>query len=129
VCVSTGVNAHPVVLESKRVSPSSVFVSWGPYEGLNTFVVQYGFSNGDWTYNTTVTSFSATINELPPNRPIWVRVAATDNCAVGNYSEAVLVGSPRLPNTGVSQKQNFSRNHFSDHDFLDALSILRYWFF
>lgn len=96
----------PIIIESKRVDADSVFISWGPYSGINTFSVRYGLANGDWLYNTTVTGFSTTINDLPLNQPIWVQVAATDNCSIGTYGEAKLVGGPRLPNTGFGSNQN-----------------------
>jgi len=69
-------------------------------------MVQYGYENGKWLFNTKVSGFSTTINDLPANQSIWIQVAATDNCAVGSYGTAVLVGgtpktnSPGFPNTG-----------------------------
>jgi len=38
----------PTILESKRMSPTSIFVSWAPYSGTNTFNVRYGFTDGSW---------------------------------------------------------------------------------
>jgi hypothetical protein len=101
VCTSTGVKARPVIIESKRISSDSIFISWGPDEGQRTFIIEYGTVNGTWAYNTKVTGFSTTLKLLPANRPIWVRVAATDGCAVGGYSEAKLAGSPLFPNAGL----------------------------
>lgn len=92
----------PVVLESKRVSPTSIFLSWGPYAGQKTFVVYYGPTNGNWLYNTTVTGFSTTINLLPANQPVWVLVQPTDSCSVGTCGVAQFVGGPSLPNTGFA---------------------------
>lgn len=100
VCVSTGVNATPLIIETRRTSPTSIYLNWGPYEGVNTFIVEYGAKNGEWLYNVKVTGFSTTINTLSPNQPYWFRVAATDNCAVGSYSVARLAGIG-LPNTGI----------------------------
>ncbi|MEX2028205.1 MAG: fibronectin type III domain-containing protein, partial [Candidatus Curtissbacteria bacterium] len=90
----------PIILEARRTSPTSIFLSWGPYAGINTFIIQYGFTNGSFPFSTSVTGFSTTINDLPPNQPIWVKVAATDDCSIGRYSPAVLAGIG-LPNTGV----------------------------
>lgn len=98
----------PFIVESRRVDSDSIFLRWAPENGVNTFTVQYGMENGNWLYSTDVTGFSTTINGLPANQPIWVRVASTDYCSVGTYSEAKLVGgtasgnllSPKLPNTG-----------------------------
>jgi len=59
-----------------------------------------------------VKGFSTTINALPSNQPIWVRVAATDNCAVGVYSAGV-----GLPNTGVGPSSIFSQ----------IIQIIRQW--
>ena len=101
----------PRIIESRRVDADSIFLSWGPYSGINTFVVQYGLTNGDWLYSTNVTGFSTTLNDLPQNVPIWVRVAATDNCSIGSYSTAMLIGgssrtsSPLLPNTGTGPSE------------------------
>lgn len=111
VCVSTGVNAQPLIIESHRVSPTSTFLSWGPYEGLNTFVIRYGLEDGNWLYNTTVTGFSTIIGSLPTNQPIWVSIAATDGCAIGSYSLSRLIGSPRLPDSGVGMSS--PKNIFS----------------
>lgn len=72
----------PFIIESRRVSPTSIFFSWGPYSGTNIFNIQYGFENGKWLYNTDVTGFSTTINDLPPNQPIFVQIAAKNNCRI-----------------------------------------------
>jgi hypothetical protein len=94
-----------VIIESRRIDADSIFISWGPYSGTNTFNVEYGTENGKWLYNTDVTGFSTTINALPTNQPIWVRVAARNNCAIGSYGEAKLVGGPGLPNTGFAPRE------------------------
>jgi LPXTG-site transpeptidase (sortase) family protein len=95
----------PIIIDSRRIDTDSIYISWGPYSGINTFIVQYGLENGTWLYSTNVTGFSTTIHALPPNQPIWVRIAPRDNLSIGNYGEAKLVGGPSLPNTGfVSQK-------------------------
>jgi len=66
-------------------------------------------------YNTTVTGFSTAINDLPPNDPIWIQVAATNGCSIGTYGEAQLIGAPSLPNTGFAPHQNnFVSNISSD---------------
>ncbi len=99
----------PTIISSNRVSPTSVFISWGPNSGVNTFNVQYGPTNGNWLYNTDVTGFSTTLNALSANQPIWVRVAARSNCRIGTYGTATLVGGPGLPNTGLApQKSDFT---------------------
>ncbi|MEP7167217.1 MAG: ice-binding family protein [Candidatus Woesebacteria bacterium] len=100
-CIPNGnlVNTRPIVIGATRNDPTSITINWGPYQGFNRFIVEYGTTNGQWVYNTTVTGFSATLTMLPANQPIWVRVAATDNCAVGFYSEALLAGT-RLPRAG-----------------------------
>lgn len=92
----------PIIIDSKRIDADSVFLSWGPYSGLDTFVVQYGLENGNFQYSMFVTGFSTEINDLPLNQPIWVRIAGTDNCSIGTYGSAKLVGGPGLPNTGNS---------------------------
>jgi hypothetical protein len=98
----------PIVISSKRMSPISISLTWGPYSGINKFNIQYGFENGNWLYNFDTTEFSTTINDLKVNQPIWVRIANRDDCRIGNYGEAKLVGGPGLPNTGsISHKNNF----------------------
>lgn len=110
VCPTLGYIA-PIIIESRRVDADSIFLSWGPYSGISTFIISYGSENGKWLYNTSVTGFSTTINGLPANQPIWVRVAATDNCSVGTYGESKLVGEPSLPYTGIGpDAENTSRN-------------------
>lgn len=100
----------PIILESRRVDSDSIFISWGPYAGTNTFNIIYGTENGNWLYNTDVTGFSTTINGLPANQPIWVRIAVRSSCTIGNYGEAKLVGGPKLPNTGIGPNR-FSPRH------------------
>lgn len=100
----------PIIIESRRIDADTIFISWGPYSGVNTFNVRYGFENGKWLYNTNVTGFSTTMNALPLNQPIWIQVAATNNCSIGTYGEPKFVGGPRLPNTGnAPQRKNISR--------------------
>jgi Ice-binding-like len=98
-------NVTPIIIDSRRVSPTSVFISWGPYSGIDTFTIQYGLENEKWLYNSIVTGFSTTINSLPLNQPIWVRIAAY-NGSIGTYGEARLIGGPSLPNTGLAPRQN-----------------------
>lgn len=102
VCTSTPINTTPVILESRRISPTSISLSWGPDAGYKNFNVRYGLTNGNWLYNTNVTGFSTTINNLPVNQPIWIQVAARDDCSIGIYGESKFVGGPGLPNTGVA---------------------------
>jgi hypothetical protein len=90
------------------MSPTSVFISWGPYSGINKFNVQYGYQNGNLLYNFDTNQFSTTISDLNRNQPIWVRIANRNDCFIGAYGEAKLVGGPGLPNTGsVSSKNEF----------------------
>ncbi len=110
----------PFVIESRRVSPTSIFFSWGPSSGTNIFNIQYGFEHGKWLYNTDVTGFSTTINDLPPNQPIWVQIAGRSDCRVGSYGVSKLIGgtggtgspgspntgSPLLPNAGIGPDEN-----------------------
>jgi hypothetical protein len=95
----------PSIIDSKRVSSTSIFISWGPYSGVNTFNVQYGTADGSWLYNTDVTGFSTTINALPINQPIWVRVAVRSDCTIGSYGQSKLVGGPTMPNTGFAPNE------------------------
>ena len=101
----------PNIIESRRVDADSIFVSWGPYSGTDRFNLRYGPTNGNWLYNVDVTGFSTTINNLPANSPIWVQVAARNECQIGEYGTASLIGSsgissniPRLPNTGYEPR-------------------------
>jgi hypothetical protein len=96
----------PVVINSKRLSPTSISFSWAPYSGTNFFNVEYGVANGSWLYNTDVTGFSTTINDLPSNSPLWVRIAGRSDCTIGNYGEPKLIGGPELPNTGLAERKN-----------------------
>ena len=96
----------PIIIESRRVDADSIFVSWGPYSGIDTFNVQYGPENGKWLYNANVTGFSTTINLLPSNQPIWVRIAPRSDCTIGSYGIPKLVGGPKLPNAGFAPSRN-----------------------
>jgi hypothetical protein len=68
--------------------------------------VQYGLTNGNWLYSTTVTGFSTTLNSLPANQPIWVLISPTDSCSIGLCGQAQLIGGPGLPNTGLAPSKN-----------------------
>jgi hypothetical protein len=108
-CFASEITTTPSIIETKRISPTSIFVNWGPYEGIENFLVEYGVKNGEWVYNTPVSGFEITINDLPSNQPIWFRVAGTNDCAVGAFSTPVQYGSaPLLPNSGLSQKKSTS---------------------
>lgn len=110
----------PFVIESRRVSSTSISLSWGPQSGTDLFNIQYGFEHGKWLYNTDVTGFSTTINDLPPNQSIWVQIAGRSNCRVGGYGVSKLIGgtggtgspgfpntgSPLLPNAGIGPDEN-----------------------
>lgn len=107
-CKSSGVKTVPEIISAKRLSPTSIDVTWGPNAGLNDFIVQYGFQNGNWQFNTKISGFSTTITNLPANQSIWIHVAATDNCAIGAFGGAIFVGGPAatnapgFPNTGTN---------------------------
>ncbi|GEM_PF-1029471 len=96
----------PSIIDSERIDADSIYISWGPYSGTNDFIVEYGTTKDNLIYNVNVTGFSTTLNGLPANQPIWVRVAARNECMVGTFEAAVLVGritlvgAPRLPDTG-----------------------------
>jgi hypothetical protein len=96
----------PSILESRRVSSTSIFLSWGPYSGTDLFNVRYGMTDNNFLYNTDVTGFSTTINNLPVNQPIWVSIAARSSCIIGNYGPAKLIGGPGLPNTGFAPQSS-----------------------
>lgn len=96
----------PSVVDSRRISPTSIFLSWGPFSGVNTFNVRYGTSSNNLIYNTSVTGFSTTINNLPVNTPIWVEVAASNSCTVGSYGPVRQIGGPGLPNTGFAPSES-----------------------
>jgi hypothetical protein len=105
-CIDDQITNTPIIIESRRVDADSIFISWGPYTGTDTFNVRYGVENGKWLYNTNVTGFSTTINALPVNQPIWIEVAERNNCSTGPYSIPRLVGGPGLPNTGFAPRGN-----------------------
>ena len=113
-CIAPEIKTVPVIIESKRISPTAFSIKWGPYEGINTFNVRYGLSDGNWAYNTNVTGFSTTINDLPVNQPIWVQVAARNDCSIGAYGETKLGGSPLLPNTGIEPNEDNILTYISD---------------
>jgi hypothetical protein len=92
----------PFIIESKRIDKNSIYIKWGPYSGTDKFNVEYGYESGNFLYNTDVTGFSTTINNLNSNQPVWVRVAARNDCQIGTYGGAKFVGSPSMPNTGFT---------------------------
>jgi len=108
----------PIIVESRRLSPTSIFLSWAPYSGVNIFNVEYGPTNGNWLYNTDVTGFSTTLNALPSNQPVWARIAARSDCTIGTYGGSMLIGGPGLPNTGFDPGWN---SVFSPWMFLQKL--------
>lgn len=92
----------PSIIDSRRVSPTSIFLSWGPFSGADSFNVKYGTSLNNLIYSVDVAGFSTTINNLPANDPIWAEVAARNSCTIGGYGAARLIGGPGLPNTGLA---------------------------
>jgi len=107
-CTPSIITTIPTIIQSKRINATTISVSWGPYAGLNTFIVQYGFQKDKLQFNTKVTGFSTNINSLPANQQIFVQVAATDNCVIGSFGPIVGIGGgevlgaslPALPGTG-----------------------------
>ena len=122
-CIANEITTVPIIIESKRISPTSIFISWAPYAGIETFNVRYGVTNGNWAYNTNVTGFSTIINALPPNQPMWFQVAATNSCSIGTYGEAMLLGAPSLPNTGFAPEKNTNTRSIQ-YDTLALLSFI-----
>ena len=106
-CVAPKITSTPLVMSFARVSPTSVSINWGPYQGENSFNIRYGLSNGDWLYSTNVTGFNTVINDLPANQPIWIQIATRNNCAIGTYGVPTLVGGPRLPSAGSEVDTSF----------------------
>ncbi len=98
----------PSIIDSRRVDADSIYISWGPYSGTDDYIVRYGMTKDNLIYSVDVTGFSTTINDLPANQPIWVQVAARNECQIGTFEAAVLVGGPRLPNAGTSGESNNS---------------------
>jgi len=95
----------PTIISSRRVDSDSIYLTWGPYSGTDKFTIRYGTSRDNLAYNYDFSGFSATIDGLPANQPIWVQIAARNDCAVGTYGAASLVGGPMLPNTGRGLSQ------------------------
>lgn len=136
-CIPTDINTVPSFIEATRVSPTSIFLSWGPFAGFNDFVVRYGFEDGVWLFNTNVSGFSTTINDLPANQAIWFQVAATDNCTIGEFSGSVLVGGttvatggtliPGFPDTGGSVVPRLPDTGLGPIGRINLLSVLMNW--
>jgi len=105
------------------VNSSSIYLSWGPDSGVNSFNVRYGPSNGNWLFNTDVTGFSTTIGSLPSGQPIWIQVAARNECQIGEYGTAKFLGTssnvPGFPDTGGQGNVNsprFPSTGFGPHE-------------
>lgn len=100
----------PSIIEVRRISANSIFISWGPNSGTDFFNIRYGPSNGNWLYNTDVHGFSTTINNLPSNQSLLFQIAARNECLIGSYGGARSVGgtgggslnitNPGFPDTG-----------------------------
>lgn len=114
----------PTIIESKRIDRDSILISWAPYSGVDTFNVQYGTENGKWLYSTDVIGFSTTINALPLNQPIWVRVAARSDCTIGTYGQPKLVGGPSLPNTGFAPHKESTTGYVTVAIVVGAIALL-----
>lgn len=108
VCVAPAIKAAPTIVESRRVSPTSIFLRWSPSDsGIENFIIQYGPDSNRSLYNTRVRGFSTTLNNLPPNVPFWASVTAVGDCGtVGKYGETRLIGGPLLPNTGFGSHES-----------------------
>ncbi len=105
----------PILISSKRIDSDSISLNWGPYSGTEEFNIQYAITNGDWQYNTNVVGFSTTINNLPLNQPVWVRIAARNNCTIGDYGTSKLIGGPGLPNAGKLHNFVLNQNLFNSY--------------
>ncbi len=114
----------PIIIESRRVDADSIFISWGPYSGTDKFNVLYGMAKDKLLYNVDVTGFSTTINALPTNTPIWVRIASRNECQIGTYEQPKLVGGPRLPSAGFGPGGNKTPWYFLVNIFSRFLSKL-----
>ena len=96
----------PQIIGSRRIDADSIYLSWGPDSGTDHFNIRYGLTSGVYSFNTDITGFSTTINGLPSNTPIWVQVAARNDCLIGSYGDQKLLGGtvrtgvPGLPDTG-----------------------------
>jgi hypothetical protein len=98
-------------MEITRTSPTSIFIKWWIDASLNDFVVQYGYQPNTWQFTTKVSGTSVTLVGLVENQPLWVQVAATDNCIIGSFSDfqtggalppgdAATITFPGFPDTG-----------------------------
>lgn len=109
--IDIGITA-PTIIGARRVDADSIYFNWGPYTGTDKFNVRYGMSKDKLLYNVDVTGFSMTINALPANQPIWVQIAARNDCMIGIYEASRLVGGPSLPNAGFGPSENSTPWYF-----------------
>lgn len=91
VCQGSKIEFAPTVIEVERIDADSVRIKWSPVDGhIHNYMVQYSLAKGFFMWNTVVKDATeTTLNLLPSWLPIWVRVAGTDDCIVGNYGEWV----------------------------------------
>jgi hypothetical protein len=73
----------------KRIDADSVWIKWTPVDPhIDDYIVEYSLGKGFFMWNTKVeNSREVTLNMLPEWLHIWVRVAGTDNCVVGDFGE------------------------------------------
>lgn len=80
----------PTVTSFNRLSPTSVQIGWTTVDSFVTnYMVWYGITDQANNWNVVVNGNSTTLNDLPANLSIWVRVAGTDQGCVGNFSQIV----------------------------------------
>lgn len=79
LCVAEPVQHAPTINEVKRLSPDSVSVSWSTTD-TNRFHVYYGFVGQSLIWNTLVNGQSTTLNDLPEDSPLDVKVCSIGQC-------------------------------------------------
>lgn len=77
----------PTLLTFERLSPTSVKVTWTKTDPIADYRVFYGLSEDNLVWSVGVEgTHEITLNQLPANQSIWVRVYGTDGRCLGKPS-------------------------------------------
>ncbi len=112
VCIGADLGGYaPTVTEVRRVDSDTVHACWtASTPNANDYIVYYGMSRDNLPWNTKVVDSQCVDIHNVPQGHVWLKVAATDNCVVGNFSSTVeqtpqvlsATTPEELPSTGIS---------------------------
>lgn len=108
----------PQILEVKRVSSTSVKISWTASELATDYTISYGKKSGEYIYGVpnTTNQTSFTISFLEPSQQYFFRVIALRGCAPSSPSNEVSTQSFALTDPKSSQDLGYVLGETNNKD-------------